>query len=110
MSAHQPTESPPPSRAGFKPHQLAIWLGIGIAVFVVISGVVPLITEWHNDNAIHREVFGGIPGALQLAFYTVVPVVIVWGAFRFADRMKNWERGRPAPTRKTTAASAKHRF
>ena len=69
-------------------------------MFTVISGVLPLITEWHNDNAIHREVFGGVPGPLQLAFYTVVPVVIVWGAFQFADRMKNWERGRPAPTRR----------
>jgi Fe-S oxidoreductase/nitrate reductase gamma subunit len=110
MSAHDTPESPPPSPASFRPHQLAIWLGIGIALFVVVSGVVPLITEWHNDNAVHREVFGGVPGALQVAFYTVVPVVIVWGAFRFAERMKNWERGRPAPTRRTTAANAERRF
>ncbi len=89
---------------------MAIWLGIGIAVFTVISGIVPQITDWHDDSAIHREVFGGVPGALQLAFYTVVPVVIVWGAFRFAERMKNWERGRPAPTRRTTSGNAKRRF
>ena len=54
----------------------------------------PLITDWHNDNERHREVFVNIPGPLKLAFYTVIPVMLVWGAFRFADRMKNWERGR----------------
>jgi Fe-S oxidoreductase/nitrate reductase gamma subunit len=110
MSVHEAPEQSSPSPAGFRPHRLAIWLGIGIAVFTVISGVVPQITDWHDDSAIHREVFGGVPGALQLAFYTVVPVVIVWGAFRFAERMKNWERGRPAPTRRTTAGNAKRRF
>ena len=66
-------------------------------LFTVISGIVPLITEWHNDNAIHREVFDNIPGPLQVAFYTVIPVMLVWGAFQFADRMKNWERGAPGP-------------
>ena len=55
-----------------------------------------VITDWHDENAIHREVFGGVPGPLQVAFYTVIPVLLVWGAFRFADRMKNWERGGPA--------------
>ena len=79
-------------------------------MFTVISGIVPLITDWHNENEMHREVFGGIPGPLQIAFYTVIPVLLVWGAFRFADRMKNWERGKPAPSRKTTAANAKRRF
>ena len=54
--------------------------------------------------------FGDIPGPLQLAFYTVIPVMLVWGAFRFADRMKNWERGKPAPTRRTTLKNAKRRF
>ena len=80
MSAHEAPEPAPSPPTGFKPHQLAIWLGIGIAVFIVISGVLPLITGWHNDNAIHREVFGGVPGPLQVAFYTVVPVVIVWAS------------------------------
>ena len=54
--------------------------------------------------------FGNIPGPLQLAFYTVIPVMLAWGAFRFADRVKNWERGRPAPTRRTTTQNAKRRF
>jgi Fe-S oxidoreductase/nitrate reductase gamma subunit len=100
------SEDAPP--AGFKPHHLALGLGIGIAVFTAISGVVPLITGWHNDNEIHREVFGNIPGPLKIAFYTVIPVVLVWGSFQFADRMKNWERGAPAK-RRTNLRNAKTR-
>ena len=45
-----------------------------------------------------------------MAFYTVIPVMLAWGAFQFADRMKNWERGTPAPSRRTTAKNAKRRF
>ena len=45
---------------------------------------------------IHREVFGNVPGPLKVAFYTVIPLMLVWGSFEFANRMKNWERGAPA--------------
>jgi Fe-S oxidoreductase/nitrate reductase gamma subunit len=111
MSAH-PTDQEPTPAAPFRlrPHHLAIGLGVGIAAFTAVSGVLPLITGWHNDNEHHRVVFVNIPGPLKLAFYTIIPVVIVWGAFQFADRMKNWERGGPAPTRATTRKNAKRRF
>ena len=59
------------------------------------SGVVPLLTKWDDEDAVSREVFGGIPGPLKLAFYTLIPVLIVYGAFVFAQRVKNWERGGP---------------
>src|SRR5262245_47460959 len=95
---------------GVRPRHLVIGLGIALAVFTVLSGVVPLITEWHEDSPIHREVFVNVPGALQLAFYTVIPLMLAWGAFRFADRVKNWERGRAAPTRRTTTGNAARRF
>jgi Fe-S oxidoreductase len=93
-----------------RPRHLVIGLGIAFAVFTVLSGVVPLITEWHDDSPVQREVFTNVPGPLQLAFYTVIPVMLAWGAFRFADRVKNWERGRPAPTRRTTIRNAPRRF
>ncbi len=93
-----------------RPRHLVIGLGIAFAVFTVLSGVLPLITEWHDDSPVQREVFTNIPGPLQLAFYTVIPVMLAWGAFRFADRVKNWERGRPAPTRRTTMRNAQRRF
>ncbi|MBA3288486.1 MAG: 4Fe-4S dicluster domain-containing protein [Acidimicrobiia bacterium] len=112
MSAHVPeSEAPAPSPdRRVRPHHLAIAFGIGMAVFTVISGIVPQITDWHNDNEVHRAVFFNVPGPLQLAFYTVIPVLIVWGAFQFADRMKNWERGAPAPSRRTTAKNASRRL
>ncbi len=109
MSTHDDASSaaaPGPGR--IKPHQLALGLGIGIAVFTAISGIVPQITGWENDNAIHRTVFVNVPDALVVAFYTVIPLMLVWGAFQFANRMKNWERGAPAK-RKTTAKNAKKR-
>ena len=110
QAAEPETDVETAPRGGFRPRHLAIGLGVAFAVFTVISGVLPLITEWENDDPVHREVFVNIPGPLKVAFYTVIPVLIVWGAFRFADRMKNWERGKAAPTRRTTAKNAKRRF
>jgi Fe-S oxidoreductase/nitrate reductase gamma subunit len=113
MSTHasSPTsesaESSAPKR--FKPHQLVIAFGIFMAVFTVISGIVPLITKWHDKSEITRATFSGIPGPLQIAFYTVVPALIVWGAFAFADRVKNWERGGP-DRRRTTPKNVKRRL
>ena len=94
---------------GAPPHQLAIGLGLALAIFTLVSGVMPLITGWHNDNAIHREVFGNVPGPLKVAFYTVIPVLIVWGSFKFADRIRNWERGTP-DRRRTNTTNAKRRL
>lgn len=76
-----------------------------MAVFIVFSGIVPLITGWEEESLIHRPVFGGIPGPLQLAFYTVIPVLVLWGSFRFADRIRNWERGTSDRRRTTTKMS-----
>ena len=92
----------------FRPHQLSLALGIGMGAFILVSGVLPQLTKWKNDNEVHRTVFGNIPGPLQIAFYTVIPAMVVWGAFRFADRMKNWERGALAK-RRTTTKNAKRR-
>src|SRR5215211_7598398 len=100
MSTHADHSSGGTTTGGrIRPHHVAIVLGLGIALFTALSGIVPVITDWHNGNAIHREVFGDVPGPLKVVFYTVIPVVLAWGAFRFADRMKNWERGGPAQRR-----------
>jgi Fe-S oxidoreductase/nitrate reductase gamma subunit len=56
-----------------------------------------------------REVFGNIPGAVKVAFYTVIPMMIVWGSFMFAHRIRNWERGAP-DRRRTTPKNAKRRL
>jgi len=92
-----------------KPYQLSIVFGVGIGTFTLISGIVPQLTGWKSTSPIHREVFGGIPGAFQVAFYTVIPMILVWGSLRFADRIRNWERGAP-DRRKTTPKNVKRRL
>ena len=93
----------------FKPYQLSIAFGVGIGTFTLISGVVPQLTGWKSTSLIHREVFGGIPTALVVAFYTVIPMMLIWGSLRFADRVRNWERGAP-DKRKTTPKNVKRRL
>jgi len=93
----------------FKPYQLSIAFGVGIGTFTLISGVVPQLTSWKSTSLIHREVFGGIPTALVVAFYTVIPMMLIWGSLRFADRVRNWERGAP-DKRKTTPKNVKRRL
>ena len=91
MSTHtspEPEAPKGPSLKRFKPHQLAIGLGIFMGVFTVASGIIPQFTHWHNENHPSREVFEGIPGALQVAFYTVIPMLLIWGAFAFSQRMR----------------------
>ena len=75
MSTHSDHATPPPEQRPkrVKPHQLVIGIGCFMGLFTLVSGILPQITEWHDDNAQSREVFGGIPGALQVAFYTVIP-------------------------------------
>ena len=92
-----------------RPYQLSIGLGLGIAAFTVMSGIIPQFTKWHGTSEMTREVFVGIPGPLQIAFYTVIPAMLLWGAFRFADRMRNWERGAP-DRRRTTPKNIKKRL
>ncbi len=109
MSTHASSPAPDSTPKRFKPHQLVIAMGIFIGVFTVVSGIIPLITNWHSTKEVTREAFGGIPGPLQIAFYTVIPALLVWGAFAFADRVKNWERGGP-DRRRTTSRNAKRRL
>ena len=111
MTTH--SDTPPPTsenaRKRIKPHQLVIGIGCFMGLFTLVSGIVPQITDWHDEKSPSREVFGGIPGALQVAFYTVIPVMLVWGAIVFADRVRNWERGAPE-RRRTTTKNVKRRL
>ena len=102
-----PSTSSTPRR--FKPHQLSIAIGVGVGAFTLVSGVIPQFTKWHGDSAVSREVFGGIPGPFQAAFYSIIPMLIVWGSLRFADRIRNWERG-TSDRRRTTPKNAKRRL
>ena len=79
----------------FKPRHVALAVGLGFAALTIVSGLVPAVVDFHEDSPIHREVFDNIPGALVAAFYVLIPILIIYGAFGFANRMRNWERGRP---------------
>ncbi len=92
-----------------RPHHLVVALGLAVAAFTVASGIVPVFTGFHDESPISREVFGGIPDPLVLVFYTLIPVLIAYGALLFSYRVKNWERGRP-DDRRTTPRNLKRRL
>lgn len=92
-----------------KPHQMVIGVGIALALFTVASAITPLFVDWHDDSPVGREVFGYVPTPVKLAFYTIIPILLIYGAYLFAMRVKNWERGRP-DNRRTTLANASKRF
>jgi nitrate reductase gamma subunit len=102
-----PTTEKGPKR--LRPYQLSIAIGIGMGSFTLLSGIVPQFTKWHATSEVTREVFEGIPGPLQAAFYTILPAMLVWGSFQFANRIRNWERGAP-DRRRTTPKNAKRRL
>jgi len=103
------TDSSSDAEKRFKPHQISLVIGLAIGTITVVSGIIPQITGWENENGVHRTVFGNIPGPLQIAFYSIIPVMVVWGGIAFAQRMKNWERGGPSE-RHTTPKNAKQRL
>ena len=67
------------------------------------------VAGFHDESAITREVFGNIPAPLKVAFYTVIPILLVYGAVLFANRAKNWQRGRP-DNRRTTPKTLPRRL
>ena len=102
MSTHDAPAETGPKKPWFRtPHKLVLAVGIFMGLFTMASGIIPQFTHWHATKEPTREVFDGIPGALQVAFYTVIPALLVWGAFAFSNRVRNWERGAP-DRRKTT--------
>ncbi|HEX7095901.1 MAG TPA: heterodisulfide reductase-related iron-sulfur binding cluster [Acidimicrobiales bacterium] len=79
----------------FRPHHVSLVLGVAFALVTIASGIAAAVFDFHGDSPVHREVFGNVPDVLRVAFYTVIPVLIVYGAVMFANRMRNWERGKP---------------
>jgi Fe-S oxidoreductase/nitrate reductase gamma subunit len=106
-AADEAEQVPGPKR--LRPNQIAIVIGVVIAIVVAISGVAATVFQFHDDSAIQREVFDNIPGPLKLAFYTVIPAMFVYGAVLFSFRVRNWERGGP-DKRDITPKNAKRRM
>ncbi len=91
-----------------KPHHLVRLMGVGIALFTFGSYLAPFLFDFEDDEVVTRAVFENIPDAFKLGFYTVIPVLLIIGAWEFSNRVKNWERGRP-DNRRTTLKNAKKR-
>jgi Fe-S oxidoreductase/nitrate reductase gamma subunit len=96
-------------RTRLRPRHIAVGIGLLLAVITIVSGTMPTIVEWHDDSPVTREVFFDVPGGWKLVFYVTLPVLFVFGAVLFAQRVANWERGQP-DRRSTTKANAKRRL
>jgi Fe-S oxidoreductase/nitrate reductase gamma subunit len=78
-----------------RPSHIALGLGVLFAVIVAVSGVIPVLTDQHDDARIAREDFFNIPRPLYVIFYTVVACLWIAVGWYFAQRVQNWERGQP---------------
>ncbi len=87
---------------------IAYGVGIGMATITVLSGISGALIK-HKEKSVSRPVFGNIPSPVQAGFYTILPLLFLAGAWAFADRVKNWERGTP-DDRRTTKTNAKNRM
>ncbi len=98
-----------PSTGGIRPNH--VWLGVGVAIALVtvLSGIAAAVFQFHDDSEIQRETFYNIPGSFKLAFYTVIPILLIWGSLQLSYRVKNWERGAP-DRRSTTSKNIKTRL
>jgi nitrate reductase gamma subunit len=84
-----------PSSRRLHPSQLALLFGVALAVITAASGIIAALAPEHDDSPVQREVFLNIPSPVRALFYTVLPVLFVAVAYLFAQRIENWERGRP---------------
>jgi Fe-S oxidoreductase len=100
--------------SGFKPRHIALIIGGVFAALTAASYLAEQLwaENWNHEekvkHPVSREYFFNIPGALRLTFYIVMVIVIVYGAWTFSNRMKNWERGAP-DNRRTTLQNFKRR-
>lgn len=88
------SDTPDTSRS-IRPHQVVIGIGAIVALITAASGILPLITHWTAEKPVSRPVFGGIPAAIIVAFYVIMPALLFYGSVLFANRVRNWERGTP---------------
>jgi Fe-S oxidoreductase/nitrate reductase gamma subunit len=96
-------------RKRIKGPALVLIIGLAFATVTALSGIAASVFQQHDDSPTTREVFGGIPDALKITFYVLTPILLVYGAVLFAQRVKNWERGKP-DNRATTSKNVKRRM
>src|SRR5688572_13082544 len=97
------------TRPRLRPSQASLLLGIAVAAVTVLLGAIPAITKWEDESPVTRHVFGNIPAALEVVFYTVLPVLFIAVGWLFSRRARNWERGQP-DARPTTPGNVRRRL
>ena len=102
-------ESTRPARRLPKASQAAFVIGMGVSIGAFGSWLSAAVFDFEQDSPVSREVFGNIPEPLEIAFYAVVVVIVIWGGYHFARRVQNWERGAP-DRRATTAKNVRRRL
>jgi len=60
-----------------RPHQLVLIVGVLAALGTLASYTAPELTGWHNDATVSREVFGGIPAPVVVAFYLTIATMLI---------------------------------
>ena len=95
-------------RRPLRPSRVTLLVGLAFALITAASGVAGAWFAFHDESPVSRTVFVNIPAPLQVVFYTLLPVLIMAGAWLFAQRVENWERGQP-DRRATTAGNVKRR-
>jgi Fe-S oxidoreductase/nitrate reductase gamma subunit len=98
-----------PRRSRPTPAHLALGIGIVFSLVTVGSWLAATVFGFEDDSPVSRHVFGNIPDAWQLAFYTVLPILLLWGAWNFSLRVRNWQRGAP-DNRSTTTKNVGRRI
>ena len=98
---------------------IVVGIGIFAAIFTLLSGIIPELIDWQikscNSSELakdciikSREVFENIPSAMKVTFYTSVSVALACSFWLFAQRTKNYSRGK-SDNRKTTRNNIKRR-
>ncbi|MFI5054391.1 MAG: iron-sulfur protein, partial [Acidimicrobiia bacterium] len=90
-----------------KPHQFVLAVGALVALFTLVSGIAPRITEWSEGSPISRVPFGDVPDAMYWAFYVTAATMLFVCAWLVSQRVRNYERG--APDDRSTTKKNFHR-
>jgi Fe-S oxidoreductase len=88
---------------------VAIAIGALVTIVTVGSYATASLFGFHDDSPVSRRTFGNVPDVVEAVFYTLTALLLVYGTVQFANRVRNWERGKP-DRRDTTAANVKRRL
>ena len=98
-----PTSERPAGR--IRPYQIVIGIGVAVGLFTVGSGILPLLTEWHDDSRGPARGLRQHPERAEARLLHRHPDrSSSTAAVLFSQRVQNWERGSPTagrPPRRT---------